>query len=232
MTGVDREFGRLLDELEKLGLEDNTIVVFTSDHGETMCSHSTYDPKNSIYTESYCVPFMIRYPDKIRHRVDSTMLSTPDIMPTLLGLAGLEDRIPESVEGNDLSPVFLEDGRGCQLPDATLYIRNLDGDKDENGIVHGIFPEARGVRTDRYTMEIAIDRDSRLKRVLIFDDWKDPYQMDCIPYTENRDLFSDLCAVLDRKLEESNDIWYREGILDKVLESAAGSFPDKGERQE
>ena len=46
---------------------------------------------------------------------------------------------------------------------------------------------------------------------------------------ENRDLFSDLCAVLDRKLEESNDIWYREGILDKVLESAAGSFPDKGE---
>ena len=68
VTGVDREFGRLLDELEKLGLEDNTIVVFTSDHGETMCSHSTYDPKNSIYTESYCVPFMIRYPDRIRHR--------------------------------------------------------------------------------------------------------------------------------------------------------------------
>ena len=194
VTGVDREFGRLLAELETLGLEDNTIVVFTSDHGETMCSQGTPDPKNSIYTESYCVPFMIRYPDRIRHRVDSTMLCSVDIMPTLLGLAGLEERIPDSVD-----------------------IRNLDGEKDADGIVHGIFPEARGVRTDRYTMEIAIDRTGKLKRVLLFDDWNDPYQMENIPYTENSELFAELCRILDRKLEESNDIWFREGILDRLL---------------
>ena len=145
------------------------------------------------------------------------MLGTVDIMPTLLGLAGLEDMIPDSVEGHDLSPVFLEDGRECTVPDATLYIRNLDGEKDADGIVHGIFPEARGVRTDRYTMEIAIDRTGKLKRVLLFDDWNDPYQMDCIPYGENRELFAELCRILDRKLEESNDIWFREGILDRLL---------------
>ena len=145
------------------------------------------------------------------------MLCSVDIMPTLLGLAGLEERIPDSVEGRDLSPVFLEDGRECDVPDATLYIRNLDGEKDADGIVHGIFPEARGVRTDRYTMEIAIDRDKKLSRVLIFDDWNDPYQMENIPYTENSELFAELCRTLDRKLEESNDIWHREGILDKLL---------------
>ena len=91
VTGVDREFGRLLAELERLGLEKNTIVVFTSDHGETMCSQGTLDPKNSIYTESFNVPFLIRYPDRIRHRVDSTLLSAVDIMPTMLALAGLEE---------------------------------------------------------------------------------------------------------------------------------------------
>ena len=221
VTGVDREFGRLLDELERLGLDNNTIVVFTSDHGETMCSQGTLDPKNSIYSESYCVPFLIRYPEKIRHRVDSTMLCSVDIMPTLLGLAGLEDKIPDSVEGRDLSPVFLEDGRECDLPDATLYIRNLDGEKDADGIVHGIFPEARGVKTDRYTMEISIDRNGRLKDVHIFDDWNDPYQLTDIPYTEKPELFSGLCEVLERKLAESNDIWYREGILDGLLGSLA-----------
>ena len=216
VTGVDREFGRLLDELERLGLEKNTIVVFTSDHGETMCSQGTLDPKNSIYTESFNVPFMIRYPGKIRHRVDSTMLSTTDIMPTMLALAGLEDKIPHTAEGRNLAPVFLENGKECDIPDAVLYIRNLDGKKDKDGIVHGIFPEARGVKTGRYTMEIAIDRDMNIKRVLIFDDWNDPYQMTNIPYRENPELFAGLCAELREKLEEANDIWYREGIMDSL----------------
>ena len=217
VTGVDREFGRLLSELKRLGLDRNTIVVFTSDHGETMCSQGTLDPKNSIYTESFNVPFMIRYPGKIRHRVDSTLLSTTDIMPTMLALAGLEDKIPQTAEGRNLAPVFLENGEECDTPDAALYIRNLDGKKDKDGIVHGIFPEARGIKTGRYTMEIAIDRDMNIKRVLIFDDWNDPYQMANIPYQENPELFGGLCAKLREKLEEANDIWYREGIIDHVL---------------
>lgn len=217
VTGVDREFGRLLDELESLGLEKNTIVVFTSDHGETMCSQGTLDPKNSIYSESFNVPFIVRYPDRIRHRVDSTLLGTTDIMPTMLALAGLEEKIPASAEGRNLAPVFLENGKECDVPDAALYIRNLDGEKDADGMVRGIFPEARGVKTERYTMEIAITRDREIRRVLIFDDWNDPYQMSNIPYRENRELFASLCSKLQEKLEEADDIWYREGILEHIV---------------
>lgn len=219
VTGVDREFGRLLDELKALGLDKNTIVVFTSDHGETMCSQGTTDPKNSIYTESFNVPFIIRYPGKIAHRIDSTLLSTTDIMPTVLALAGLGDKIPDTAEGRDLSPVMLQDGRLCDVPEAALYIRNLDGPKDENGMVHGIFPEARGIKTQRYSMEIAIGKDFSLKRVLIFDDLEDPYQINNIPYRENPELFRELCGVLAGKLKESDDIWSREGILEKILEN-------------
>ena len=51
VTGVDREFGRIIQQLKDMGEYDNTIVVFTSDHGETMCSQNTRDPKNSIFTE-------------------------------------------------------------------------------------------------------------------------------------------------------------------------------------
>ena len=225
VTGVDREFGRLLEELERLGLDKNTIVVFTSDHGETMCSHGTLDPKNSIYTESFNVPFMIRYPEKIRHRIDSTLLSTTDIMPTLLALAGLEKEIPETAEGRNLAPVLLGNGESCDRPSAALYIRNLDGEKDTDGMVHGIFPEARGVKTDRYTMEICIDRDTELKRVLIFDDWNDPYQLHNISWKENPDLFASLCEVLEDKLEEADDIWFRENIMERISPA-----PERGKK--
>ena len=83
VTGVDRAFGQILATLKEMGLDKNTIVVFSSDHGGTMCSQRTDDPKNSPYSESMNVPFIVRYPDKIRPRVDNLMLSSPDIMPTL-----------------------------------------------------------------------------------------------------------------------------------------------------
>lgn len=104
VSGIDREFGRLLAALDRAGLTENTIVVFASDHGETMTSHSTDDPKNSIWRESLNIPFLVRYPGRVPHRVDDLLLSTPDIMPTLLGLAGLGERIPASVEGATTRP--------------------------------------------------------------------------------------------------------------------------------
>ena len=216
VTGVDREFGRLLDELERLGLDKNTIVVFTSDHGETMCSQGTYDPKNSIYTESFNVPFIIRYPEKIRHRVDSTLLSTIDIMPTLLSMAGLSEQIPATAEGRDLSPILMETGETCDAPDAALYIRNVNGPKDEDGMVRGFFPVARGVKTHGYTFEVVIKKDKTLKSVTIFDDRNDPYQLNEIDYRKQPELFAKLLETLKAKLEESNDVWHKEGILETL----------------
>lgn len=70
VTGVDRAFGEILEALKEMGLDKNTVVVFTSDHGETMCSQRTDDPKNSPYAESMNVPFLVRYPGKIQPRVD------------------------------------------------------------------------------------------------------------------------------------------------------------------
>ena len=216
VTGVDREFGRLLDELKALGLDKNTIVVFTSDHGETMCSQGTYDPKNSIYTESFNVPFMIRYPEKIRPRVDSTLFSTIDIMPTLLAMTGLKAETPATAQGRDLSPAILENGAECNIPDAALYIRNVNGPKGDDGKVKGFFPIARGIKTDRYTFEVAIKKDGSLSQILLFDDVNDPYQLAPIDYKTVPGTFSSLLGKLKEKLEEADDIWHREKRLENL----------------
>lgn len=217
VSGIDREFGRLMRTLEEAGLTDNTIVIFASDHGETMTSHSTADPKNSIWSESLNIPFLVRYPGRVPHRVDDLLLSTPDIMPTVLGLAGLGDRIPASVEGRDFSAILRQDAVQPERPRAALYLRNLDGERDAEGLVRGFFPEARGVKTPSHTMELCIDRDGRLKRVLMYDDRQDPYQLHNLLPEEHAELFASLCGELAVLLRENNDIWYRNRVLEEWI---------------
>lgn len=213
VTAVDRNFGRLLDELKRQGLDDNTIVVFTSDHGETMCSHGIEDPKNSIWTESFNVPFLIRWPGRLAHRVEPALLGTVDIMPTLLSMSGCP--VPASAEGHDLSGVIA--GKSDDRPSSALYLRNVNGTPDADGMYRRFFPIARGVKTDRYTMEISIRRDYTLGQVSIYDDIEDPYQLHCIDYREHPDLFRDLLDELRLRLRESDDVWQRESILDKLF---------------
>lgn len=213
VSGIDREFGRLLRALDDAGLTDHTIVVFASDHGETMTSHSTSDPKNSIWRESLNIPFLVRYPGHVPHRVDDLLLSTPDIMPTLLGLAGLADRIPASVEGRDFSALLRQDAVQPERPRAALYLRNLDGERDSAGMVRGFFPEARGLKTATHTMELAIDRRGTLKRVLLYDDVRDPYQLQPLDPKACPELFASLCGELAVLLRENDDVWYRERVL-------------------
>lgn len=209
VTGVDREFGRILDAVKELGLEDNTIVVFTSDHGETMASQLE-DPKNSPYTESMNVPFLIRYPGRLKPHVTDLLLGTPDIMPTLLSLAGLKKEIPASVQGHDLTG-FLK-AKACKrgAPKGVLYIRNVDGEKNAEGEVQNYFPVARGIKTDRYTMCITIDKQKKMKEILLFDDQKDPYQQHPLDVEKHPKLFKKLRRQMKVLLKEANDPWYRE----------------------
>ena len=148
--------------------------------------------------------------------MDSTLLGTLDIMPTLLSMAGLSEHIPSSVEGRDLSPILMETGEECKAPDAALYIRNVNGPKDEDGLVRGFFPVARGIKTHGYTFEIAINKDKTLKSVTIFDDRNDPYQLNALDYTKSPEIFATLLEELKAKLKEYNDVWYKEGILETL----------------
>ena len=216
VTGVDRQFGRILQALKDAGLDKNTIVVFTSDHGETLTSH-VLDAKNSPYTEALNVPFLIRYPGNLEPKVSNLMLGTPDIMPTLLSLAGLENKIPASVRGNNLAGFLKSEKNIRKAPKGVLYIRNVDGEKNAAGKVISYFPVARGIKTERYTLAITIDRKKNLKEVLLFDDKKDPYQMNSLDYRKNKKLYRKLTRQMGTLLKEADDPWFREKILSQEI---------------
>lgn len=214
VTGVDRQFGRILKALEELKLDKQTIVIFASDHGETMCSQRTNDPKNSPYAESMNIPFLVRYPGRLVPRVDDLLLSSPDIMPTVLGLCGLHDSIPAEVQGQDWSPLFFDPAVKMKRPQGALYIRNLDGDRDEQGKVVNYFPVARGIKTAQYTLALFIDRETgKVAKTLFFDDQKDPYQLENLSLEAYPEVVEHLYRQMAVLLKEANDPWYRNRIL-------------------
>ena len=101
---IDDNVGKILGELDKLGLAENTIVVFTSDHGDLCGEHGRHN-KGVPFEASAKVPFVIRAPGRIRPgTVVRQALGCVDFSPTVLGLMGLE--APPNIEGRDASALL------------------------------------------------------------------------------------------------------------------------------
>lgn len=219
VTGVDRAFGMILDELERSGLAKNTIVIFTSDHGEMMCSQATDEAKNLPYTEAMNVPFMVRYPNHIRPRLENFMISTPDIMPTLLGLANLQNSIPETVQGYNYAQILTESETNVlSSPESALYIKNIDGERNQEGKVISYFPIARGIKTANYTLALFIDKNKKLVQTFLFNDAEDPYQLSNLKIEDNKEIVERLTEILGKELKRIKDPWYLEHILDDIVQ--------------
>jgi arylsulfatase A-like enzyme len=104
---VDAHIKLVVDELEAQGLLDNTVIIYTSDHGDGHAAHK-WNQKMTFYEEAINVPFIVSWKGKTRAGyVDEDMLSNTglDIFPTILGFAGVP--IPESLHGLDLTPNVL-----------------------------------------------------------------------------------------------------------------------------
>jgi len=108
VTQLDAEVGRLLDGLDQLGVSSNTVVIFTSDHGDMLAEHGMFY-KGVMYEASARVPFIVRWPGTRQGVREASLVSHVDIMPTVLRLAGLE---PEAgLRGEDLRPAIIGQGR-------------------------------------------------------------------------------------------------------------------------
>jgi N-acetylglucosamine-6-sulfatase len=194
VTGVDEQFGRILAALADEGLEDETIVVFTSDHGNCLGCHEQVS-KNVHYEESMRVPFMIRWPGRISPRSDDLLLSSPDIHPTLLELMGFGGDIAPDVEGVSRASILLE-GQGPR-PSSQLYMWTPYG-KPAQG--------RRGVRTHRYTLVVS-KKEGRLPEIVLHDNVADPFQLRNVA-EEFPDVVEKLIAAeLDPWLELTRDPW-------------------------
>ena len=104
---IDRAVGRILEGLEASGHAGDTIVVFTSDHGEFLGDHGRLYKAETAAESLLHVPFILRAPGVSRPGHVETPMSNVDVLPTLLHLAGLE--VPEGLHGQDMLEV-LEEG--------------------------------------------------------------------------------------------------------------------------
>ena len=140
MTAVDEQVGRLMKALDDTGRAGDTIVLFTSDHGDMLGSHGRR-LKRKPWEESIRVPGIVRYPARVEPgRTSEALLSHVDLAPTLLSLCGLA--VPEGVQGTDLSGVVL--GTTDRGPDSAFFqiFVPFAGDATPR--------PWRGVRTDRH----------------------------------------------------------------------------------
>jgi arylsulfatase A-like enzyme len=194
ITGVDDQFGRILDAIKESGLEEDTIVVFASDHGNCLGIHDMIS-KNNYYEESMRIPLMIRWHSKIKPRHDDLLISVPDIYPTLLDLMGFPNKVPEEVEGCSFAP-FIRNGIG-KRPTSQLYLKIPLG-KPAWG--------KRGIRTDRYTMNIDLMPDQPVETVLFNRD-NDPFQLENIAEKSSELVQGLIENELIPWLERTKDPW-------------------------
>ncbi|HOW66461.1 MAG TPA: sulfatase [Candidatus Paceibacterota bacterium] len=194
-SALDDCIETLMLTLRETGLEQNTLILFTSDHGDMLGSHGGRN-KQQPYDESIRVPLLIRWPAGLgtRGRGLDAMITLEDIMPTILGFCGVP--IPNPVEGVDYSG----------------YVRRGKNPSDGAALISCVAPfgqwtrkaggrEYRGIRTLRYTYV----RDLQ-GPWLLFDNRKDPDQMDNLAgRPEAARLQRRLEVILHRKLTEAHD---------------------------
>ena len=215
---LDRNVGRVLEELTRLGLDRDTIVVFTSDHGETFGAHGRIY-KLTFYDEACRVPMLVRWPGQIPAGLDSdACMASPDTMPTLLGLLDLP--IPEDVEGMDLAPL----ARGLDGPEPPFAF--LQGMGHTVAWQDGF--EWRAVRDKRYTYaNYRVDGHE-----LLFDNVDDPLQSrNLADDPARRGTLDTYRGKLRGKMAGLNDTfepstWYRDHWTEDrvVIRGAKGDF--------
>jgi arylsulfatase A-like enzyme len=191
VESIDTEFGKIMQALEELNLSENTIVVYTSDHGD-MLGGQGFKQKRWPYEESIKIPFLIRWPAKINggSQVD-TLVSSIDFYPTISGLAGLN--VPPGLDGKDLSSSIL--GKDLSIESEYAYLTM------HYGFVP--WPGWRGIRTANYLY-------ARIKSRpwLLFDIKNDPYQLEnLVTDSAKKALAEELDFYLLEVMKKVGDSW-------------------------
>ncbi len=193
ITAIDDQVGRLMRTLKETGQDENTIILFTSDHGDMLGSHGMRR-KRKPHEESAGVPGLIRWPAKVpAGRVVDTLFSHVDMPATLLGLAGVP--VPKAFQGADLSRVAL--GQTTAGPDAVLLQIFVPFRPD------AITTPWRGIITDRYTY-------ARFEKEpwVLFDNQRDPAQMNNLAAEPaHAKLRAELDAKLIALMASKRDAW-------------------------
>jgi arylsulfatase A-like enzyme len=152
VRGVDDNVGRLMATLDELGLDNNTVVIYSSDQGFYIGDHGWYD-KRWMYEESLKMPLIVKWPGVTKpNSVSEQMVQNLDYAPTFLAMAGAD--VPKDMQGHSIVPLL----KGEQPSD---WRKRIYYHYYEYPSVHMV-PRHYGIRTERY----------KLMHFYQFDEWE------------------------------------------------------------
>ena len=208
IASVDESVGEVLDYLDKNGLTDNTIVVYTSDQGMYLGEHGWFD-KRFMYEESLRTPLLMRYPKEIKAgtKVDE-LVQNLDFAPTFLDYGGVQ--IPSDMQGMSFRKLVSKES--SEWRDAIYYTYY------EYPSIHMV-KRHYGVRTDRYKL---IHFYYDINEWELYDLEKDPREMKSV---YNDPAYADVQTMMHKRLDEmrekygdsdANDQRYLKDYLDAI----------------
>ncbi|MEM7303029.1 MAG: sulfatase [Pseudomonadota bacterium] len=195
---IDWNVGRVLNQLDGLGIADDTMVVFMSDHGDMCGQHGSFcGIKNQAYRAAMHVPLIVRYPNRFNPQRSDAMIDVGvDMMPTLLDLCGAE--LPGGMHGESYLPVL--DGKTTDHRDAIWYqvFTQIGGNPGE------FAPYAqRGIRTRDWLYVRHKD-----ERVMLYDERADYHeQNNLVDGAEHEALMDAFDRQLEAHMQATGDEW-------------------------
>jgi arylsulfatase A-like enzyme len=165
ITGMDAAVGRIMATLEELGLDENTVVIFTSDHGALRGAHGL-SGKWIMYEESIRVPLIVRdprLPSGLRGTRRDQMVLNIDLAPTMLALGGVP--VPSHMQGRDIGPLVRDASTGWRSE--WFYEHTYNTKPPRRPIA-----KSEGVRTERWKYIRYLEQDPPYEQ--LFDLRNDP----------------------------------------------------------
>ncbi|MFC1526938.1 sulfatase/phosphatase domain-containing protein, partial [Candidatus Latescibacterota bacterium] len=191
-TLIDDQVGRILNHLETRGLLENTIVVYTADHGDCLGAHRLIEKGEFMYDEIYRIPMIVAHPECRRPgSVSDDFVYLHEVMPSVLDAAGLE--VPGDLDGQSFLPA--------------MEGRDSDWNRDEVYCVfdrHFTVANQRMVRTRTHQLTFNSADPGEL-----YDLVADPYQLrNVYGQPEHEEARRDLMARMERQMRELRDPLY------------------------
>jgi arylsulfatase A-like enzyme len=191
-TLIDDMVGRILDHLTSLGIAEETMVMFTADHGDCMGAHRLIEKGEFMYDEIYRIPLVVSHPAGRTAGVCDEFVYLHDLMPTILEAAEVE--VPPDLDGESLLPAILGD-------------RYRNGREEVFGLFNAHFTVANQrmirTRTHQFTFNSADQGE-------LYDLERDPYQLQNVyGRPEYESIRADLMERLHRHLKETGDPMFR-----------------------
>ncbi len=183
ITWADEQIGLIIDELERQGLKDNTLIIYTSDHGEMAGEHGLWY-KNSFYKGSVGIPFIFSCPKLFNgNKISKTVTGNIDIFPTICDAAGIQK--PNDLEGKSIWPVLT--GRE---PGNDRYIFS---ETYRNGIPGCMVCDQRWKYFEYKPCEI----NNNTKEIFLFDMLNDPDEMQNLA---NKEEYKSIVVNFEKKM--------------------------------